>query len=319
MSPFDAKEIIVKGSGTDFDPTVVNAFVEAFRKGELEVPDRRCVGTNVDESTRTARARDRRGGRRSPSGSRNASLTARDRGGDVPIAARHERRSAERPRWLRAGAPDRRHRLRRQARRSRPREARCSRSTRRSGPGVTLTLEMTRSGLDAAVPLEVLRCYIANLRGKTATYRGACRIRAPDSSCPARRDRAPHRRRRTSSAPTLRWRSSLERCASLARSVGRVRRLARAHGSAPRPRRAADANIGARQRSAQPPHLGSARRRFFPRSATGRREMSPWPRSRSGCAACRTRGDRTLQPIVDRLASLIDHCAAAMRPPATRR
>jgi putative nucleotidyltransferase with HDIG domain len=38
MSPFDAKEIIVKGAGTDFDPTVVNAFVEAFRKGELEVP-----------------------------------------------------------------------------------------------------------------------------------------------------------------------------------------------------------------------------------------------------------------------------------------
>jgi putative nucleotidyltransferase with HDIG domain len=38
MSPFDAKEIIVKGSGTDFDPAVVKAFVEAFRKGELEVP-----------------------------------------------------------------------------------------------------------------------------------------------------------------------------------------------------------------------------------------------------------------------------------------
>jgi putative nucleotidyltransferase with HDIG domain len=38
MSPFDAKEIILKGSGTDFDPNVVNAFVEAFRKGELEVP-----------------------------------------------------------------------------------------------------------------------------------------------------------------------------------------------------------------------------------------------------------------------------------------
>jgi putative nucleotidyltransferase with HDIG domain len=38
MSPFDAKEIIVKGSGTDFDPDVVNAFLEAFRKGELEVP-----------------------------------------------------------------------------------------------------------------------------------------------------------------------------------------------------------------------------------------------------------------------------------------
>jgi putative nucleotidyltransferase with HDIG domain len=38
MSPFDAKEIIVKGSGSDFDPMVVGAFVEAFRKGELEVP-----------------------------------------------------------------------------------------------------------------------------------------------------------------------------------------------------------------------------------------------------------------------------------------
>ncbi len=38
MSPFEAKEIIQKGSGTDFDPNVVAAFVEAFRKGELEVP-----------------------------------------------------------------------------------------------------------------------------------------------------------------------------------------------------------------------------------------------------------------------------------------
>ena len=38
MSPFEAKEIIVKGSGTDFDPHVVEAFTEAFRRGELEVP-----------------------------------------------------------------------------------------------------------------------------------------------------------------------------------------------------------------------------------------------------------------------------------------
>jgi hypothetical protein len=41
-------------------------------------------------------------------------------------------------------------------------------------PGVTLTLEMTGPGLDAAVPLEVLRCYIASLRGENAIYRGAC-------------------------------------------------------------------------------------------------------------------------------------------------
>ena len=38
MSPFDAKEILVKGSGTDFDPTVVEAFNDAFRRGDMEVP-----------------------------------------------------------------------------------------------------------------------------------------------------------------------------------------------------------------------------------------------------------------------------------------
>ena len=38
MSPFDVKDIIVKGSGTDFDPQVVAAFTDAFRRGGLEVP-----------------------------------------------------------------------------------------------------------------------------------------------------------------------------------------------------------------------------------------------------------------------------------------
>jgi hypothetical protein len=41
-------------------------------------------------------------------------------------------------------------------------------------PGVILTLELSGPGLDTTVPMEVLRCYIANLRGETATYRGAC-------------------------------------------------------------------------------------------------------------------------------------------------
>jgi putative nucleotidyltransferase with HDIG domain len=39
MSPFEAKEIIVKGSGTDFDPKVVEAFLAAFRRAEMEVPE----------------------------------------------------------------------------------------------------------------------------------------------------------------------------------------------------------------------------------------------------------------------------------------
>jgi putative nucleotidyltransferase with HDIG domain len=37
MSPLDAKETITRGSGTDFDPLVVKAFVEAFQSGELEI------------------------------------------------------------------------------------------------------------------------------------------------------------------------------------------------------------------------------------------------------------------------------------------
>ena len=37
MSPFEAKEIIVKGTSTDFDPNVVEAFLAAFRFGEMDV------------------------------------------------------------------------------------------------------------------------------------------------------------------------------------------------------------------------------------------------------------------------------------------
>jgi putative nucleotidyltransferase with HDIG domain len=37
MSPFDAKDIIIKGTSTDFDPQVVDAFLAAFRFGELDV------------------------------------------------------------------------------------------------------------------------------------------------------------------------------------------------------------------------------------------------------------------------------------------
>jgi putative nucleotidyltransferase with HDIG domain len=36
---FDAKEMIVKGAGREFDPKVVQGFVEAFRRGEMEVPE----------------------------------------------------------------------------------------------------------------------------------------------------------------------------------------------------------------------------------------------------------------------------------------
>ncbi len=39
MSPFDVREMIVKGSGAEFDPDVVEAFLTVFRRGELELPN----------------------------------------------------------------------------------------------------------------------------------------------------------------------------------------------------------------------------------------------------------------------------------------
>ena len=38
MSPYEVREILTTGSGTEFDPKVVDAFLSAFRRGEMEVP-----------------------------------------------------------------------------------------------------------------------------------------------------------------------------------------------------------------------------------------------------------------------------------------
>ena len=37
MTPFDARDVIVKGAETEFDPAVVAAFQKAFRQGKLEI------------------------------------------------------------------------------------------------------------------------------------------------------------------------------------------------------------------------------------------------------------------------------------------
>jgi len=39
MSPFEARDIITKGAGKDFDPDVVAAFESVFRGGRMEVPE----------------------------------------------------------------------------------------------------------------------------------------------------------------------------------------------------------------------------------------------------------------------------------------
>jgi putative nucleotidyltransferase with HDIG domain len=39
VTPFEAKQIVVSGAGASFDPTVVNAFVDSFEHGEMEIPE----------------------------------------------------------------------------------------------------------------------------------------------------------------------------------------------------------------------------------------------------------------------------------------
>jgi HD-GYP domain-containing protein (c-di-GMP phosphodiesterase class II) len=39
ITPFEARDVIVKGAGKDFDPKVVEAFQSAFRGGRIEVPE----------------------------------------------------------------------------------------------------------------------------------------------------------------------------------------------------------------------------------------------------------------------------------------
>ena len=46
-------------------------------------------------------------------------------------------------------------------------------------PGARLKLELVGNGLEAMVPLEVLRCYVASLRGESTFYRGACAFAHP--------------------------------------------------------------------------------------------------------------------------------------------
>jgi len=39
VTPFEARQIIVSSAGTNFDPAVVEAFVDAFEHGEMEIPE----------------------------------------------------------------------------------------------------------------------------------------------------------------------------------------------------------------------------------------------------------------------------------------
>ncbi len=140
-------------------------------------------------------------------------------------------------------------------------------------PGVILTLELSGPGLDTAVPMEVLRCYIANLRGETATYRGACAfthlIELPGKD--ARPLPAAAAANFVGTDAALKY--LLDRCTSPG-APGRDRHHARAQRSPPCARRASRAHGGARRaiRSAATRRISWPQ--FFPRSAAERREKS---------------------------------------------
>jgi HD-GYP domain-containing protein (c-di-GMP phosphodiesterase class II) len=38
MAPWEARNMIEKGTGKDFDPKVVDAFLKAWARGEMELP-----------------------------------------------------------------------------------------------------------------------------------------------------------------------------------------------------------------------------------------------------------------------------------------
>jgi HD-GYP domain-containing protein (c-di-GMP phosphodiesterase class II) len=38
LPTFEARDVIVKGAGSEFDPEVVEAFTSLFRRGEMEIP-----------------------------------------------------------------------------------------------------------------------------------------------------------------------------------------------------------------------------------------------------------------------------------------
>ena len=39
VTPFEAKQIIMSSAGANFDPVVVDAFVNAFEHGQMEIPE----------------------------------------------------------------------------------------------------------------------------------------------------------------------------------------------------------------------------------------------------------------------------------------
>jgi putative nucleotidyltransferase with HDIG domain len=43
VTPFEARQIIVSGAGTSFDPAVVDAFVDSFELGQMEIPEQLAI------------------------------------------------------------------------------------------------------------------------------------------------------------------------------------------------------------------------------------------------------------------------------------
>jgi hypothetical protein len=179
-------------------------------------------------------------------------------------------------------------------------------------PGVILTLELSGPGLDTAVPMEVLRCYIANLRGETTTYRGACAfahlIELPGKN--ARPLPAAAAANFVGTDAALKY--LLDRCTSPGATGITLERNEVLHVLD-----ALHVRTAARASDSLSRHSADLLAAILPALRSGAPREVAMAALEERLLGLPERWHSRLQPTRGRLASLIDHCASAHRTSAT--
>ena len=178
---------------------------------------------------------------------------------------------------------------------------------------------MTGPGVDAAVPLEVLRCSIATLRGQTATYRGACAfahlIELPGRTGRAMPPPAPAPAAATFVGTDAALKYLLERCQSTNAAATSItlERTEMLHVLD-----ALRARASTRGSDLLSRYTSDLLNAILPalREQAPRRVVVAALEDRMRCLP--KRWQSLLQPTSGRLASLIDHCATAVDASVTQ-
>ena len=179
-------------------------------------------------------------------------------------------------------------------------------------PGVILTLELSGPGLDTAVPIEVLRCYIAHLRGETATYRGACAfthlIELPGKDARPRRAAAAANFVGTDAA--LKY--LLDRCASPSGPIGPAATgITLERNEVLQVLDALHSRTAARTSDSLSRHSADLLAAILPALRSGAPREAVMAALEERLLGLPERWRLRLQPTRARLASLIEHCASA--------